>query len=277
VAARNYKRVRAEHNAKWRQRMVQAIALDTPREELESRLAGNKDIEFAQEEGEYEPEKGHFAGLRALKLKARDNEYLGLHLLALKIQDVARGEKTYDKNSPVMKLVHAHGIDELRLMGICKAAAAKKPHEQLDYIQSRLAPKLGMKFILAPGTQTQAPAHASIFLKHFGAASWDAFKENELRLTPHSFELFPEIRKKLEARYADPSAGMLAFRQGIKTFLQRTEHHRPTHDTEMLKKFDQFLTAGEKERTVDEATALVQELQRFHLMNPADQIGLAQA
>lgn len=290
VAARNYKRVRAERNAKWRQRMVQAIALDTPREKLESKLAGNENIEFAQEEGEYEPDKEHFAGLRTLKLKARDNEYLGLHLLALKIQDMARDEKPYDKNSPVMKVLHANGIDELRLMGICKAAAAKKPSEQLDYIQSRLAPKLGMKFILAPGTQIQKPPHESIFLEHFREAAAPSF---------------PEIRKKLEARYPDPSQGMLAFRQGIKTFLQRTQHHPETDDTKMLKEFDKYLTAGEKfnglvrkkkltdarieeiekeieekrqmERTVVEATALVQKLEQFHFMRQADQIELPRA
>jgi len=245
VATRNHKRVRADHNAKRRQRMAQAVTLVTPRDVLEHKLAGQDDddntvIRFTQEEGEYVPETGHF-GIkpRTLELDALDNEYLGLHLLALKIQDLVRGG-AYDENSPVMKLVHVLGIDKLRLLAICKAAAAKKPSEQLDFIQAKLAPKLGIKFRVG-ANQTQAPPHVSIFLEHFRAAAEGAFSADRTGLVPHSHQLFPEIRKRLEALYSDPQAGMQAFQQAIKTFKDLPQTDNTKHDMEMLKGFAKYL------------------------------------
>lgn len=298
MAARNDLRARAEHTSKWRQRMAQVVALETSREELQAKLSGTVEdtlIRFEQQEGEYLPEGHRFAGTHVLELEARNNEYVGLRILALKVRDMVQAG-TYDENSPIVALVHAIGIDPLYLLAICKAAQPKKPEEQLDFIQSKLGLKLGIKLRMAGATQ--APPHVSVFLRHFEVA-WDkAFWKDKKGLVPHSTGLYSAIREELVALYPDSQAGMRAFESAIGSFLKNTQRLPQTEFTTLLKGFaeyvrqprDRFDGLVNKERTAakmkadnikqaieKEATDLAEELERFARMKQADAVMLTRA
>jgi hypothetical protein len=317
MAMRNDLRDRAEHSSKWRQRMAQVVALEMSRKELQAKLIGTaKDgspvdtrIHFELEEGEYKPKKGHFAGKHEKTLEARNNEYLGLRVLALKVRDmVETGE--YDATSPAMMLAHAIGIDPLYLLAICKAANPKKPEEQLDFIQSKLGLKLGIKLRMAGATQ--APPHVSVFLRHFDVAWGKAFQKDKTGLVPHSAGLYPEIRNQLAKLYPDSKAGMQAFDSAIGTFLKKTEQLPETEFRTFLKGFAEYLRspqavsdmarnkfkglvskkfssgmraiegleqmqlaatkikAGNSQQAMEHAADLVEEMERFHRMEQAD-------
>jgi hypothetical protein len=220
VAARNHKRARDEHTSKWRQRAMRVMDLEMSREELEQKLAGKQpEVEVYFQEGDYVPSDQRFHGSREMKFDARDNEYLGLHVLALQVQDMV-GKSNYDSDSPYVQLLRALDIDAVKLLAICKAASGKRGADvQLDFIKSHLAPALGMK--LRMEGSVQALPHVSVFLKHFDNA-WSKVRGrlDRIDFTP---ELGADIRMELAKHYPDPSAGLQAFDKAIGTFLDKTQ------------------------------------------------------
>ena len=155
-----------------------------------------------------------------MKFDARDNEYLGLHVLALQIQDMV-GASNYDRNSPYVQLLKALDIDAVKLLAICKAASGKRGDAQLDFIKSQLAPAMGFKLRMGAGS-VQALPHVSVFLRHFRQALLAVRERYGSGLD--STDLKAEMRRELAMAYPDPEAGLQAFDSAIKTFLQKTRH-----------------------------------------------------
>ena len=160
-----------------------------------------------------------------MKFNARDNEYLGLHGLALRVQDLVLKGDGYNPRCPYMQLLEAIGIDAIRLHAICKAASARPAHVQLDYIQSRIAARLEMKLRVQGELQrVQALPHVSVFLGHFRKALSTVRERYENGVG--SADLHAEIRLELAGRYPDPQAGLQAFDTAVGTFLEKKEKHR---------------------------------------------------
>lgn len=235
-AERNRRRVKDEHKSKWRQRAMRVLGFEMSREALQKKLAGTHPdstgrlrVEF--QEGEYLPKDQRFAGSRTMEFDAGENEYLPLHLLSLQVQDLVRDGRC-DHNAPYVQLLKAVGIDAIQLLAICKAASAKPANAQLDFIQSQLAPALGIKLRVEAGVQ--ALPHVSIFINHY----WDAVGAVINRKGQDfvdSAEGPAEIRRQLAERYPDQGAGMKAFDTVIGTFLEKTQHLPPTPHTKALR------------------------------------------
>jgi hypothetical protein len=264
VAVRNGKRAGAEHTSKWRQRAIRALGFEMSREELEQKLAGThpdgSDVEVHFQEGEYLPEEQRFAGRREMKFDARGNEYLGLHVLALQVQDIVKNHD-YDRNSPYVGLLEVLGIDPIKLLAICKAASAKPANAQLDFIKSHLAPALGIKVRMEGGVQ--ALPHVSVFLRHFESARSKAFAKVET-ITP---EFGHVIRRELAAYYPDPIAGLEAFDKVVGTFLNDAT---PPSETDMpgkifMEELKDVLKDGLKARELDER---IRQLEQFRWPGP---------
>ncbi|MDR6534375.1 hypothetical protein [Variovorax soli] len=222
-ARRRHEHHRIEHKSKWRQRAVRALGFEVSRNELEQKLAGThpdgSGLRAEFQEGEYLPQDQRFVGSRDMEFDARDNEYLGLHALALQVQDLVLGNGTgYNPESPCIQLLEAVGIDAVRLLAICKAASAKPADVQLDYIQSKIASSLGMKLRVEAGG-VQALPHVSVFLRHFENARKAAFK----RVDRIDEEWGQETLNALAERYPDPETALLAFDSTIGKFLEKTE------------------------------------------------------
>lgn len=254
----SYEQHRLEHKSKWRQRAARALGFEMSRTNLEHKLAGvhpdgpGLHVEFR--EGEYVPEEEGFKGRREMEFDARKNEYLGLHALALRVQDLILEEGSYEPNSPFMQLLDAIGIDAVRLLAICKAASAKPVNVQLDYIQSRIASRLEMKLRMEGELQQQqALPHVSHFLGHFDTA-WKTqapplyLEDGAKPVLAYSPDLYPGIREELAKLYPDPQAGLQAFDTAVKAFLAKAQAQGvpETPYLKMLKGFAEYSAARGK-------------------------------
>ncbi|NDZ13970.1 hypothetical protein C7T35_38285 [Variovorax sp. WS11] len=274
AAKRGYEQHRIEHKSKWRQRAARVLGFEMSREELEQKLAGTHEndsrLHVAFQEGEYLPEKEPFAGSREMDFDARDNEYLGLHALALRVQDLVLKGGGYDPQSPFMKLLEAVGIDAIRLLAICKAASARPADMQLDYIKSRIAPRLDIKMRMQGELQQeQALPHVSVFLGHFRKALStvrERYKEGG-----GSADLHAEIREDLGKLYPDPQAGLQAFDSAIGTFLAKVQSQNlpETPFLKMLKGFADYSAQLPAEQLAAKKTA-AEEAQRLVFQQMAD-------
>jgi hypothetical protein len=230
---------RVEHKAKWRQRAAQVVALDTPRDALEQKLTGSHPggSSFRVEilEGEYLAKAQTFAGIRSIELDVRENEYVGLHVLALQIHDLVTGKDNGDP-SPFLDLLEALGMHTVGQLAVCKAASGEPSNAQLDFIQNQLARMcLGTTFRMAG--PMQALPHVSVFLEHHYSAFTKTFEESNV-LTASDIEegleskalkqlirsdaFLAAIRSKLIARYVNPKEGMAAFMHRTREFLAKT-------------------------------------------------------
>ncbi|VTU15524.1 hypothetical protein H6CHR_00259 [Variovorax sp. PBL-H6] len=290
-ARRTYVEHRIEHKSKWRQRAARVLGFELSREALEENLAEDRRLNMNFQEGEYLPAEERFAGGREMLFDARNNEYLGLHALALRVQDLVR-EGRYDADSPFIQLLHVIGIDAVRLLAICKAASARPADMQLDYIQSRIAPRLDMKLRMQGELRQQALPHVSHFLGHFRRAVSTVRARYETG--NGSADLHAEIRKELAAFYPDAQAGLQAFDTAISAFLAKTQPKNlpETPFLKILKGFANYSAglqaargesdgpvkqrAAEKERAMKEINALVEELESFASAEQADAIRLTQ-
>ncbi|GAA4336063.1 hypothetical protein GCM10023165_13000 [Variovorax defluvii] len=253
VAVRNDQRARAEHTGKKRQREAQAVALEMSSDDLRSALVHNSRLRYEHGEGEYLLGQDRFATSRMEEFDARDNEYVALRILAGKIQNMVKPGGRYDKNSPFIKLVHALGIDLLFLLAICKAVEPMAPEAQLDYIQSRLALRLSIKFRIG-ATETQTPPHVSVFIRHFRRAMSVVHDRHASGLSNES-DWRIEVHDALETLYPDRRAGMQAFRQAIRIFLDKEEASRKARR----------LDATDFTRTLSEFTSYLDELEGARL------------
>lgn len=221
LAARAQYRAKAEHTSKWRQRAAHALSFSISRDVLEQKLAGTHsqgpELRVAMQEGDYLPESEHFARTREISFDARSNEYLGLQVLALRVQDVVL-RRDYDAGSPFMALVHALGIGLVELLAICKAASIKPAAEQLDFIQARLAPAMGIKLRL--NGKTQALPHVSVFLEQFEIAC-QTISGSDPVATPQAF--WKRVREALVDQFADEKKGLAAFVAATSGFLEKVE------------------------------------------------------
>ncbi|KWT64046.1 hypothetical protein [Variovorax sp. WDL1] len=228
VAVRNGQRAGAEHTSKWRQRAVRVLGFEMSREELEHKVAGThldgSNVEVHIQEGDYLPEMQSFRGRREMKFDALENEYLGLHVLALQVQDIVK-DHDCNRASPYVRLLEAFDIDAIKLLAICKAASAKPANTQLDFIKSHLAPALRLKLRTEGGVQ--AVPHVSVFLRHFEIARSKALGKVETITSKFGYH----IRKELEAYYPDPIAGLAAFDKAVGAFL-KADATRPS-ETDM--------------------------------------------
>ncbi len=224
------------------------LAFEMPREELEQKLAGThpkgSGLHVKFQEGEYLPGEEHFAGRREMEFHAPNNEYLALHALALRVQDLILKEGSYDSKSPFIQLLHAVGIDAVRLLAICKAASAKPANVQLDYIKSRIAPRLDMKLRMEGELQQEALPHVSHFLGHFDTA-WETaappiyMGDDSTPLRSYSADLYPAIHEELARIYPDPQAGLQAFDTAVGAFLAKAQA-RNLPETPYLKMLQGF-------------------------------------
>lgn len=265
VAVRNGQRAGAEHTSKWRQRAVRVLGLEMSREELEHKLAGThldgSSVEVHIQEGDYLPGEQRFAGRHEMKFDAHENEYLGLHVLALQVQDIVKNHD-YNRASPYVRLLEALDIDAIKLLAICKAASAKPANTQLDFIKSHLAPALGIKLRTEGGVQ--ALPHVSVFLRHFESARSKALGKVET-ITP---KFGYHIRKELEAYYPDPIAGLEAFDKVVGAFL-KADATRPS-ETDMSAK----ISMGQLEDVVKagELDEPIRQLEQFRWPGAPDSV-----
>lgn len=226
IAWRNFRRHRAEHTSKWRQRAASAAVLGMTREELEQKLslpAGDQaaEVTVTLGEGEYLADEDRFAGERTMTFNVRENEYVGLHIFALHIQDLVRGgdrkAAAAAAAEPWIATLKGMGVDSVRLLAICKAASAKPADQQLDFIKSHLAPALGMKYRMAG---SRALPHPSAFLGPFRNALLGAGLDKNVPPSPRDYR---DVRKELVAQFADGEEAMAAFKASTTEFLRKTE------------------------------------------------------
>ncbi|MDR6854607.1 hypothetical protein [Variovorax guangxiensis] len=221
LAVRSVRQHRAEHTSKWRERAAAAAVQGMTRRELEDKLskpAGDKaaQVMVSFEEGEYLAGKDRFAGKREITLDLRENEYVGLHIFALQIQDLVR-DRDEKAAQPWIATLKGLGVDSVRLLAICKAASARSPSQQLDFIKSHLAPALGMNHRM---TGPKALQHPSVFLKPFQKALVETGVWQKALPTTSDYR---RVRQELVKQLGDEKEGMAAFKASISEFLRKTE------------------------------------------------------
>ncbi|GAA4336058.1 hypothetical protein GCM10023165_12990 [Variovorax defluvii] len=219
IAGRSWVRHEAESRSKGRECAAAAAIQSLTREQLEallSRPSGEPaEVTVSIGEGEYLPGEDRFAGERTITFDVRDNEYVGLHMVALQIQDLIR---TGDAKAaaPWLKTLRGLGVDSVRLLAICKAASAKPAEEQLDFIKTYLAPPLGIKHRM---TGAQAHAHPSVFLGRFQNALLDAGIGKKARPSPSAYR---RVREELVKQFGEGEAAMAAFKSATSEFIRKT-------------------------------------------------------
>jgi hypothetical protein len=249
IAVRGVRRHWADHTSKWRQRAAAAAMQGMTRKELEQALrkpAGDKAAEVTVNlaEGEYLAGEDRFAGERTMTFDVRKNEYVGLHIFALQIQDLVRNRDELAA-APWIATLQGLGVDSIRLLAICKAAAAKPAAQQLDYIKSQLAPVLGMKYRM---TGSQALPHPSVFLGRFQNALLDAGTGKKTMSTSD----YRRVREELVKQFADGEEAMAAFKASTSDFLRKTAKLPPSPLRSHLRAFLE-LDGSAEPRTAAEA------------------------
>ncbi|VTU18792.1 hypothetical protein H4CHR_00256 [Variovorax sp. PBS-H4] len=200
IFKRGRERASDARKLKWQQRAVAAVALTKGRKALEE-LARESEfsVKVSFQEGEYLPEEEGFAGKREMEFRASENPYVGLHLLALQVQDMVKNSAG---NTSCVRLLNALHIDALDLFAICQKASFKDGKAQLDYIQSQLAIKLDMP--LKMEGDTQPLPHPSVFIGDFKRRIVNRFEPDFLELAAEIQEGIPkDIWKKLPKQIGD--------------------------------------------------------------------------
>ncbi|WP_232076925.1 hypothetical protein [Variovorax sp. PBL-E5] len=177
---RNQKRVWAEHNRKWRQRAAQAFICQIPPHVLESWMGMKNPVPFevSFEEGEYLPAELRFKGEHATVIDVQQNEYIGLHVMATRVRDcLVYPQGRSPVQDELINLLLCLGISELEQEAICRVARTKKKDAQIDFIQARLAPAFGIKFVAPAGRASVI--HPSIFLNAFKSALKLCWREGD--------------------------------------------------------------------------------------------------
>lgn len=221
IAWRSLRRHRAEHTSKWRQRAAAAAVLGMSREALEQKLSlprghAGAEVTVTLGEGEYLAKEDRFAGERTITFDVHENEYVGLHVFALQIQDLVRN-RDGKAAAPWIETLRGLGVDTVQLLAICKVASAMPAHQRLDFIKSQIAPALGMKYRMSG---SQVVQHPSVFLKRFRNALVDA---GIVKNAPPSPSSYRRVREQLLAQFGDGEEAMAAFKASIGEFLRKTE------------------------------------------------------
>ena len=225
LTKRDLERKAFETRSKGLQRAAVALGNAYTREELEAMVRDNKPVTVTYGQGEYLAEDERFAGDCVVSFQARDNEYLILRLLACQLQDIVQ-LSSYRADSPFVQILHeALGINPLKLLAIMKVASTKRGEAQLDYLQSKLAPAMGMKFRTVNGRQ--ARPHPKFFIDRFKEALGDLQAKIRVRHKHPNIVVrwdeshFEDIRAELQASLRGEE-GMVAFKESIDEFLEKT-------------------------------------------------------
>jgi hypothetical protein len=221
LAVRSGYRHAAEHSSKEREDAARAAITRLSREELEALLstpAGQPaTVTVSLGKGEYLAAEDRFAGERTITFDVRENEYVGLHMFALHIQDLVRNGDA-DAAQPWIETLKGLGVDAVRLLAICKVASSKPASQRLDFIRSQIAPALGMK-------HRARALHPSVVLGPFQNALLDAGIGKKAPPSPNRYR---RVRAELIKQFGDGEEGMALFKTVASEFLRKTGKLEPS-------------------------------------------------
>ncbi|MDB5822290.1 MAG: hypothetical protein JWR21_994 [Herminiimonas sp.] len=180
------------NETKYRQRQAQMLIARHSFHDLRRAIKNNQTFNLEIPKGTFDEQTGGFP-TNEVVVRARDNEFLGLHLVATEIAAVIENGGAGDKAEVITCLRDVWGMGELNLQSMFLIAQATAPKQRLAFLKSCLAPVFLSEFRLADERRVvERPLKASIVAQ----LALDLAKDNEWS-SRWDDNWYPVLKKKV--------------------------------------------------------------------------------
>ncbi|MDB5853972.1 MAG: hypothetical protein JWR22_2013 [Herminiimonas sp.] len=180
------------NESKYRQRQAQMLIMRHSFDDLRGAIKNNLTFTLEIPKGRFDEQTGEFP-TNEVAVPARDNEFLGLHLVATEIAKVIENGEAADKAEVITCLRDVWGMGEFNLQSMFLIAQATAPKRRLAFLKSCLAPVFLTEFRLADERRAlERPLKASIVAQ----LALDLAKDNEWS-SGWDEDWYPELKMKV--------------------------------------------------------------------------------
>lgn len=153
VAYKQYRRWKTENTSKQRQRQAQALIATHSFEQLLDMCERGECKRVAFESG---------GKLEYQTVRVSENEYLALHLVAVRLaRHIAGSGNAYD-DAEVREFLEIIGFDELDIKALIRVVRAEPSDRQVEFIKMQIAGAFGAPFRTENGRERALPAQVYI-------------------------------------------------------------------------------------------------------------------
>jgi hypothetical protein len=161
-ATKQVLRGQASNKSKYRQRQAQMLIAMYPLSDLRRAIEMDATLPLAMPKGQYVEGRGGFE-TTAVAVRVRENEHLGLHLVATAISSLIDKGEPCDDAAVMVCLREVWKMSELNLQSMFLIAQATAPARRLSFLKSCLGPVFRADFRLQDEARAQErPLKASV-------------------------------------------------------------------------------------------------------------------
>jgi hypothetical protein len=166
TATKLFVRGNYSNNSKFRQRQAQMLIAMYSNADLQRAIEMKADLLLEIPKGKYEASEDGCFQTTNVKVAVRENEYVGLHLVATAISDLIDAGKPCDEAKVFECLRTVWNIGELNLQSMFLIAQATAPSRRLAFLKACLAHEFNIEFrLLDDKRYRERPLKASILVK----------------------------------------------------------------------------------------------------------------
>lgn len=158
-------RGQASNGSKYRQRQAQMLIAMYPLSDLRRAIEMDATLPLAMPKGQYVEGRGGFQTI-TVAVRVRENEHLGLHLVATAISSLIDEGEPCDDAAVMVCLREVWKMSELNLQSMFLIAQATAPSRRLSFLKSCLGPVFRADFRLQDEARAQErPLKASVVVQ----------------------------------------------------------------------------------------------------------------
>lgn len=164
-ATKQVYRGQASNESKYRQRQAQMLIAMYPLSDLRRAIEMDATLPLAMPKGQYVEGRGGFQTI-TVAVRVRENEHLGLHLVATAISSLIDDGEACDESAVIDCLRDVWKMSELNLQSMFLIAQATAPSRRLSFLKSCLGPVFRADFRLQDEARAQErPLKASVVVQ----------------------------------------------------------------------------------------------------------------
>lgn len=145
TATKMRRRANTANEKKYCQRQAQMLIARYSHQDLRRAIENNQTFNLQIPKGKFDEQSGDFP-TNKVAVSARDNPFLGLHLVATELSEVIDKGDATDKAEVIRCLRDVWGMAELNLQSMFLIAQATAPKRRLAFLKSCLAPVFFTEF-----------------------------------------------------------------------------------------------------------------------------------
>ncbi|MDB5838613.1 MAG: hypothetical protein JWQ23_565 [Herminiimonas sp.] len=274
VGVKLYRKWKAEHTSKERQRQAQILIETHTTEELIDMVVGGAEktvpvLRSAYNEGGTHP---GFHRARAKVVNVAANEYLALHLLAVRLANMAGGigytNGVHEEGEQTCAFLQAIGMSEMELQAIFLVAQGTAPAYRVEFIKKNIAAAFGINFRTSRTDGHEAKAAPAVFFnackdlfEDYGITGDTYVTKGDVDGKKHDFPkaAFPQLALRLFQRI-DKDKFIDAIKELEAGKKASFEASSAKHDLKMVSEFAQWV-GRQKRQDLDYFYSLTLQMQ----------------